>query len=396
MARTPLSVFLVAGEESGDRLAASLMAALRAATDRPIAFAGVGGGRCDAEGLEALFPMSDIAVMGMDAIVRRLPLLLRRIRETADAVVAARPDVLVIVDAPDFTHRVARRVRARAPDIPIVDYVSPTVWAWRPGRARAMARYVDLLLALLPFEPDVHARLGGPPCLYVGHPLLEAGLGPEAVAAAQAGRPSHVLVLPGSRHVEIERLMDPFGGALALMAERVPGLEATLPAVDHLADEIERRIAAWPVKPRVVRGDGDKLAAFASADAALACSGTVTLELALAGVPMAVAYRLDRFYRLVKQVNKLVPIAKVTSMVLPNIVLSDNVIPEFLDDQVTPTALADAVVPLIEGGLARERQVRAFERIAGLMALPEGETPGARAARAVLAVAERRPALAGG
>src|ERR1700682_5930766 len=168
-----LSIVLVAGEESGDQLGAPLMRALKVRTGGRVRFAGVGGREMAAEGLVSPFPIEELAIIGFATILQRLPLILRRIRDTAALVVATRPDALVIIDSPDFTHRVARRVRAMAPSIPILDYVSPSVWAWRPGRARAMHGYVDHVLAILPCEPRVHQRLGGPPCTYVGHPLLE-------------------------------------------------------------------------------------------------------------------------------------------------------------------------------------------------------------------------------
>jgi len=188
-----MSIFLIAGEESGDRLGASLMAAIEDLAPCPVTFAGVGGSAMAERGLHSLFPLDELAVNGFSAVPARLPLILRRIREAADAVIAAKPCSLVIIDSPDFTHRVARRVRAAAPHIPIVDYVSPTVWAWRPGRAAAMRRYVDHVLALLPFEPDVHRRLGGPPCTFVGHPLAEAVTtlrpSPQEAARRAAGPP---------------------------------------------------------------------------------------------------------------------------------------------------------------------------------------------------------------
>src|SRR5918998_6766334 len=206
-----LTIWIVSGEESGDQLGAKLMRALKArlGADR-LRFGGVGGHAMGRGGLTSLFPLEDIAVMGISAVIARLPAILRRIRLTADAAVAANPDVLVIIDSPDFTHRVARAVRRRAPEIPIVDYVSPSVWAWRPWRAKAMRAYVDHLLALLPFEPDVHRRLGGPPTTYVGHPLIERldeirrtpGERPRV-----DGRPIQLLVLPGSRRSEVSRLM---------------------------------------------------------------------------------------------------------------------------------------------------------------------------------------------
>src|SRR5580700_3863861 len=213
----PRSIYLVAAEESGDALGASLARALQAREAGRLTLAGVGGHAMAAAGIHSPFPIDELSIVGFTAIPARLPLILRRIRETADAIIAARPDVLVIVDSPDFTHRVARRVRAAAPAIPIIDYVSPSVWAWRPGRARAMRGYVDCVLAILPFEPATHVRLGGPPCLYIGHPLIErlARLRPN-VEELQMRRtdPPRVLVLPGSRSSEIRRLLAIFGDAI--------------------------------------------------------------------------------------------------------------------------------------------------------------------------------------
>ena len=375
----PLRVFIVAGEHSGDHLGADLLAALRERVP-DLDVAGIGGDAMARQGLVPLFPLSDIAVMGFVPVLARLPDLLRRIRQVAEAAVAARPDVLVIVDSPDFTHRVARRVRALAPAIPIVDYVSPTVWAWRPGRAPAMRAYVDHLLALLPFEPEAHRRLGGPPCTYVGHPLIErlSSLrpGPDELLARE--RPT-LLVLPGSRRSEIRRLTAVFGAAVARVAEAVPGLDVVLPAVTDLADDIRARVAAWPVAPRVVTGEAAKLAAFRGARAALAASGTVTLELALAGVPMAVAYRVSPFETWLRFV------VKVPSIVLPNLILGENAIPEFLQQACTAEALSAALVPLLGDTPERAAQWEAFARLDAAMRIAPGSTPSAEAASRVLA-----------
>lgn len=383
-ARPALRVFVVAGEHSGDHLGAGLIRALRTRVPA-LSLAGVGGAEMVAEGLAPLFPLSDIAVMGFVPVVARLPQLLRRIRETADAAVAAKPDVLVIIDSPDFTHRVARRVRALAPAIPIVDYVSPTVWAWRPGRAPAMRAYVDHVLALLPFEPEAHRRLGGPPCSYVGHPLIERldALRPDPAEAAARARPT-LLVLPGSRRSEIERLTAVFGEAVGRVAGRVPGLDVVLPAVADRLDEIRARVASWPVAPRIVTGEAAKLAAFRSARAALAASGTVTLELALSGVPMAVAYRVSPLETWLRFV------VKVPSIVLPNLILGDNAIPEFLQDACTAEALAAALLPLLGDTPARAAQIDAFARLDAAMRIAPGSTPSAEAARIVLAAATTR------
>jgi lipid-A-disaccharide synthase len=379
-----LDIFIIAGEESGDRLGAALMAAVEAQAGGPVAFAGVGGAAMAERGFVSLFPLDELAVNGFTAIPARLPLILRRIREAADAVIAARPDALVIIDSPDFTHRVARRVRAAAPTIPIVDYVSPTVWAWRPGRAAAMRRYVDHVLALLPFEPAAHRRLGGPPCTFVGHPLTEqvAALRPNAEEAARReAAPPVVLVLPGSRGGEIKRHLDTFGAAIALVRERVGAVEIVLPTVPHLVDRIRRDTQAWPAVPRIMVEPALKWAEFRRARAALAASGTVTLELALAGVPTVLAYK-------VAIVEELIARAFVTAPMvgLANLILDDRVMPELLQRQATPERLAAALVPLIGDTPERRRQCQALARLDTVMEIG-GAAPSARAAAIVIETA---------
>ena len=290
-----LDVFLVAGEESGDQLGADLMRALRQRTGGKVRFAGVGGRAMAAEGVTSLYSIDDLAMIGFMSIPRRAPGVVRRQRLTARAVVAARPHVLVIIDSPGFTLGIARRVRAADPAIPIVEYVSPSVWAWRPGRARVIRGYIDHILALLPFEPEVHQRLGGPPCTYVGHPLAGrvAELRPDAAEAQRRlATPPVLLVLPGSRRGEIQRLLGIFAKTVALVTREIGAVEVVIPAVAHLVDTIRGATAHWPVRPRIVVEAADKDAAFRVARAALAKSGTVTLELALAGVPMVAAYKI--------------------------------------------------------------------------------------------------------
>ena len=383
-----LRIAVVAGEPSGDQLGFKLMRALRERTSGRVAFLGVGGEAMAAEGLDSLFPLGDVAVMGVLPVLARLPRLIRRIAETAKAIVAARPDALVIIDSPDFTHRVARRARRALPDLPIVDYVSPSVWAWRPGRARAMRAYVDCVLALLPFEPAAHARLGGPRCVYVGHPLIErlGELRPNAEEARRRGAdPPLVLVLPGSRRLAIARLSDDFGAALSLLARERGPFELVLPTVPHAENEVRARVAGWEVKPRVVVGEAAKLAAFRSARLALAASGTATLELALAGVPLVGAYKVSRFEQRLKRFVKLPH-----SILLPNLVLGERAIPEFLQQECAPAALAPALAALIEEGPARAAQLKALARLDALMAPLGSEAPSARAAAETLATIARR------
>ena len=378
----PLRVFMVAGEESGDQLGGALMEALTAEAPGTH-FRGVGGWRMAAAGLESLYPMDDLTAIGIAAVLGKLPTILRRLKETVAAVLADPPDVLVLVDAPDFTHRVAARVRAANPAIPIVKYVSPTVWIWRPGRAAAMRPHVDALLALLPFEPQVHRELGGPPTFYVGHPLLERmdelRPGPQE-AALRAGSPPLVLILPGSRRREIVRLADDFGATIAAVAQAGP-VEFVLPTLPRLEPLVRETIAAWPVQPRIVTTEAEKLAAFRSARAALAASGTVTLELALAGVPHVAAYRIGW---LEAQIGRRV--LKGTTVILANLVAGENVVPEFLQEFCTVPALTGALTAVIGDTPERARQEAAFARFDSIFGI-NGPSPSVRAAEVVLRLA---------
>lgn len=382
----PLKVFMIAGEESGDRLGGALMRALMDRAGDKVRFAGVGGHDMAAHGLKSLFPIDDITVIGFSALPLRLATILRRIRTTADAAIAARPDVLVIIDSPDFTHRVARRVRAAAPEIPIVDYVSPSVWAWRPGRARAMRAYVDHILALLPFEPAAHERLGGPHCTYVGHPLVEsaAALRPNNQEARRRdASPPVVLVLPGSRSIEINRLLAIFGEAAAQMAASCGTVEFVLPTVPHLLERVRKETANWTLPPRIVVEPEQKAEAFRTARAALAASGTVTLELAVAGVPTVVAYRASLLEEAIVR-----PLIRIPTIVLANLVLGENVMPEYLQRQASPDRLAAALRLLIADTPERRKQLNAFARLDAIMGI--GTTlPSEKAAAVVIECASR-------
>ena len=376
-------VFLIATEESGDRLGAQLMKVLRQRLGDAIRFEGVGGRSMGREGLKSQFPISELSIMGFSAVVRQLPKLLRLISETSNSVLRARPDILIIIDSPDFTHRVARRVRARDSSIPIVDYVSPSVWAWRPGRARAMRAYVDHVLALLPFEPEEYRRLRGPPCTYVGHPLTEqlAFLRPSSDdQQRRLAAPPVLLVLPGSRRSEIRHHMAVFGAALERLQAEGIAFEPVLATMPHLLDPIREALKGWKVSPRIVAGEQEKRAAFRIAHAALAKSGTVTLELALAGVPMVTAYRVGTIEAWI--VRRAI---KVRSVILANLVLGENVIPEFLQEHCTPDNLSRALRDVLSDTPMRQRQLKAFAGIDGIMATGS-KSPSLRAAEVVLSV----------
>ena len=382
MGRAGRRIFLIATEESGDRLGAALMKVLRQRLGDAVEFEGVGGRAMAKEGLATLFPIEELSIVGLAAVVAQLPKILRLIRRTSEAALAAAPDVLVIIDSPDFTHRVARRVRARDPTIPIVDYVSPSVWAWRQGRARAMRRYVDHVLALLPFEPAAYQRLQGPPCSYVGHPLLQqvATLRPNAEERRRReGDPPVLLVLPGSRRSEVRHHLATFGQALGQLRAQDVKFELMLPTMPHLLDTVRAGVADWPVVPTIVMGEAEKRAAFRSARAALAKSGTVTLELAVSGVPMVTAYRVGAAEAFILR-----RAIKVQSVILANLVIGEEVIPEFLQENCTPENLAQALRDMLADTPQRQRQIEAFKKIDAIMSTGK-EPPSVRAADIVLA-----------
>ncbi|ANT51808.1 lipid-A-disaccharide synthase [Mesorhizobium amorphae] len=364
----PLKIAIVAGEESGDLLGADIVAALKRTTGREIRLVGIGGRHLQGLGLKSLFDGSEIALMGFSAILRDLPRLIRRIGQTAGAIAAEKPDCLITIDSPDFSLRVARKVRAADPSIPIVHYVCPSVWAWRPGRAVAMKPYVDHILCILPFEVKALARLGGPPGTYVGHRLTQD---PGVLAAARAqgqardlseDRVKTLLVLPGSRRGEVRRLIDAFGKTVSVLHQRGHRLRLLLPTVPHVADLVRTSVASWDEKPEIILEPERKWQAFGKADAALIASGTVSLELALSGVPMVSCYKLDPVARLVMP-----HLISVWSALLPNLISDRALVPEFYDQYVLPENLARQLQALFADTGMRAWQKDGFAEIARRM-----------------------------
>jgi len=387
-ASRPLDIFLVAGETSGDLLGASLMRRLRERTDKA-RFRGIGGPEMIREGLTSQFAMEDITAMGFGQVIGKLPLILRRIRETVAAIRQSPPDILVLIDSPDFNQRVAKRVRRALPDLAIVKYVSPTVWVWRPGRAKKLRPLVDHILALFPFEPEVHRRLGGPPTTYVGHPLLDrlADLRPSADEERHRNEdPPVVAVLPGSRRSEIEQLGWLFGQTVKRMCEKRE-IDFILPTLPAQLKRIEAAISTWPVKPRIVATEVEKYAAFRRARAALAASGTVTLELALAHVPMVAAYRVPRWEEFIAM-----RFAVATSAILPNIILGERIVPELLQTDANVESLTAAMEPLLSDTPERRRQLEGFGRLDEIFGTG-AETASEKAARIVMEVYENKRKL---
>jgi lipid-A-disaccharide synthase len=352
--------------------------------DPDVSFLGVGGPAMTAQGLDSRFAMEELSVMGIAEVLPKYRQLMRRINETADAVVAARPDVLVTIDSPDFCLRVASRVKARS-DIRTVHYVAPTVWAWRPGRAAKMARMIDEVLCLFPFEPP-YMEAAGMTAHFVGHPVVaepQASVGEANAFRAQAGIAATarlLLALPGSRRGEIERLSGTFADTLGRLRQTLPEARVVVPTVAHTEDLVRRVAARWPGDVVVVpAADSDaKRAAFKAADVALAASGTVSLELAAAGTPMVIAYDMNLLSRWL-----IGALLKVDTVTLVNLVSETRTVPEFLGKDCRADLIAPALSETLTDPAKRAAQIEAM-RTTMIRLGQGGDPPGLRAARAIL------------
>lgn len=369
---------LVCGEPSGDLLGAQLMAGLKQ-LEPGIEIAGIGGRAMAAEGLDSLFPLDATAVMGLREVVPAIPAILRRVKEASDFALKTRPDAVVLIDSPDFTHRIAQRLKRIDPSIRTINYVAPQVWASRAYRAAKMARYFDLVLALLPFEAPFFEQYGLH-ATTVGHPVIERAAqmtgGAEFRARHGIAADAPLLaVLPGSRTSEIRFILPVFKEAVALIAQRVPGLVTVLPTVPHVAARVKDAARDWPSPLHLIEGDGEKFAAFDAANAALAASGTVTTELALSGTPMVVGYKVGWLtYSLASL------IMNVRYITLVNVLLDREAVPEFLQERCRPDLLAEAVVKLFTEKDSERADLDEAARLLG----KGGERPSLRAARAIL------------
>ena len=381
-------LYIIAGEASGDRLGGGLMRALHEACH--VEFAGIGGRDMTAAGLDPLFPMSELSVMGLTEVLPRLPLLLRRIRQTADDVAARRPEALISIDSPDFSLRVARRARRALPDLPVIHYVAPSVWAWRPGRAARMARQVDHVLALLPFEPP-YMHAAGMSCDFVGHPA--AARPRPAAAEIAAFRAAHgldarcLLLAPGSRQGVIGRMMPVYLEAIARLRAEDPTIAVICPVAETVEAEVMAGLATLAPPVHAVAPDApdaERRTAMAAADAALCTSGTITLEVAALGVPTVAAYRTSRLTAAV--IRRMV---RVDTASLVNLVVGRKAVPEFLQERCTAGNLAAALRPLLADPAAGAAQRAAFDEAMRALGR-DGPPPDERAARSVLAFLERR------
>jgi lipid-A-disaccharide synthase len=381
----PKLVYLIAGEESGDLLGGRLMQTLKV-MDPALEFAGIGGRTMQEAGLTTLFPMTDLSVMGLTEVVVHLPRLLARMKQTRLDILRRRPGLVVTIDAPDFCFRVSRAVRASGAPIKLMHYVAPSVWAWRPGRARKIAKFLDHLLALLPFEPPYFEK-EGLGCTFVGHPAVEDAI----FGDAGRFRTDHdipegkriVLLLPGSRNGELDRLLPLFIECAQRLDRQIDNLFFVVPTLPHLAVRVHESMKDSGLPHAVVETMAEKADAFAAGYAALAASGTVALELGLARIPSVIAYRASAItafiaYRLVK----------LDHVSLINLIAGRAVMPEFLQEKATAGAITDAMAEIISSQDARAKQLKGFEEAMALLR-PAAGSPSERAAETVLAILNR-------
>lgn len=385
-------IMLVAGEPSGDALGGQLMMALNQMADRPIDFIGVGGEAMTAQGLDSLYPIDDLAVMGLREIVPRLPILLNRIRRAVDHGIESTPHLAILIDSGDFNYRVARGLKRKGFKAPVVKFVSPQIWASRPNRVFGLAKVFDHVLALLPFEPKFYDRVNLP-TTFVGHPVTERG---TARGQGPAFRERHnipgdaklLCVLPGSRINEIHYLMPVFGETVKRLAQSFPDLHIVVPTVPNVAAEVKRAVTQWPKACVVTEGESAKFAAFDASDAALAASGTVALELALAGVPTVIGYKVGWLTAAIARRFITVPYGTLT-----NLLLEREVVPEFVQERCTPEALQASVTTLLTDPNARTTQINQLKEAVEMLRI-KGQRPSERAAETVLTLMRNHIAAA--
>jgi lipid-A-disaccharide synthase len=384
----PLVIFIVAGEPSGDALGAALIDGLQRRLGGNLRIAGVGGERMQEAGVTSLVPLDDLAVLGVGEVLPQAARILRRVGETVAAVRRLRPDAVVTIDSSGFSWRIAQRLRRCGETLPLIHYVAPMVWAWRSGRARRMARWYDHLMTLLPFEPPYFERVGLS-CSWVGHPVVESGAdhGDAGRFRARHGLAAEELlitVLPGSRAGEVRRLLPVFGPAIARLAGEIGPMRVVVPTVATVATAVGEAVRGWPGRPIVIGRPDEKYDAFAASRAALAASGSVALELAMARLPMVVAYRLNPLTEAL-----LDRVLKVRHVNLVNLTLGRPLVDELLRGECRPDRLAASLIPLI-----RDERVRAAHQAGYDEAMRRlgagGVSPSLRAADKVLEVVDAR------
>ncbi len=379
-----LKVLLVAGEPSGDALGGQLMVALKQLFDGEITFSGVGGPIMARQGLNSLFDFDQIALIGVSQVLRTIPNNLKRIRQIADHALETIPDAIVLIDSGEFNQWLAQRLKNKNFRNPIIKFVSPQIWGSRPNRIFKLARAYDHVMTLLPFEPAYYEK-ASLPATYIGHPVTERN--PVAGSGRTFRRQNDIpedetliCVLPGSRRGEIKYMLPLFRQTLDVLADRQVSFSVVIPTVPNVHDKVAEAIKEWPWRTSIVTGEEERFAAFDASTVALATSGTVALELAIARVPMIVGYKIGRLGAMIYR-----HLILVRFITLANLILGREVVPEFLQEYCQPELMADALEKLLQDRKARATQIALLETVVDELTV-EGEKPSIRAAKTVLEI----------
>ncbi|AKK20108.1 lipid-A-disaccharide synthase [Candidatus Liberibacter africanus] len=381
-----LKIAVIVGEISGDLLAGDLIKRIKEMVPSPVDLVGVGGDSLKKEGLVSLFDFSELSVMGIMQVIRHLPRFILRINQTVELIVSSQPDVLLIVDNPDFTHRVAKRVRKKLPNIPIVNYVCPSVWAWREGRAHAMCAYINQVISILPFEKEAMQRLGGPYTTFVGHPLSSNSsvlkiYNQQSKRHNNSSQQKTILLLPGSRAKEISKILPVFEQAVRSLVLRNPSIKFALVTVPSQENLVRTIVSKWDIAPEIIFDIEKKEKVFMKCDAAIAASGTVILELALCGIPVVSIYKSDWI------VNLLSFYIKTWTAALPNLIVDYPLVPEYFNNMIRSEALVRWIERLSHDTLQRRAMLHGFEKLWSYMNTTK--PAGHMAAEVVLQVLDR-------
>lgn len=354
--KKPLRIYFVIGEVSGDTLGVALLDGFQShgVEIEPL---GIGGPKMQARGLQSLFDVSEIAVMGLSGVVAKLPNIFKRIRHVSKDIIDKKPDAIILIDSPEFAKQVAKRTKKKLPNVPIIKYVCPSIWAWRQHRAKTMTNYIDHILAILPFEPELLQKLNGPSATYVGHPLARLAGNVTVKDKKKPNAIPNLLLMPGSRHGEISRLLPVLKDTVSLLEKRGNKFNYILPAVPHLAHELRKETADWPQKIKIIEGENAKLKAFEKADLAIATSGTAILELAMYMIPCISIYKLDR------ALNAIRFIIKAWTAALPNLIADKVIIPERINEFAHPEYIARLAESLAVEGPERNAQLQGFKLV---------------------------------
>jgi len=360
-------IALIAGEASGDKIGADLIKKL--SLSHKIEIFGVGGEELSTHGLKSLFPYEELSLIGPWAILKNIKELNKKLKLTIKSIVSYKPDILIIIDSPEFTHRVAKNIKKYFPNIPIINYVPPLVWVWRSYRARLMKKYITHILSIYPFEPKIFRELDGPPSIYIGNPLFDNIKKRESPKIINSSETKIILFMPGSRQSEIDKLLRPSLHSFKYMKSKGYQFKIIIPTFYKYKAKLEKSISAYDLDFEIILDEGEKIKFFYSADVALVASGSATLELSAAKLPMVVIYKLN----LLNYVFALLLNLHKRSISLPNLILKKNLVPELIQKDCNASNISKNLLELFNDEKKRDIQLKGFSEINEIMKISNNE-----------------------